>query len=881
MADRKYKPTNSSSEDEYVQSTWNLRRSGRSSLSPPESPTPFVRPIRRRSSLSPPDSPQTSYVITPCVNTPLGGSSGELSPMITQTTKSIQLPIATQVKKSRKTPKKPYYTQTKRKQTGFLLSKQKKTFEPSAPRLSAYSHVPCNMPLFESTASKKLTYTPDVRVRTGPQPTSSVEASQKEMSENIILNTNVLQTILLDMTVCSQCYRGKVIIAESSYKAGCASFIELKCNNCNNSRNFWSVGGKFKGKIPVGNRTITKRNELLYSSILAGRLIGIGFGKIELYHSILSIPSPCAQKTFTEAQHDIMIAAQFIAEKSMLDAVRELRMTHKVRENEQYLKTMVSYDGSYQQRSGKSGGGFSKYCFAAAISVLTGKVISYGIACNSCSQCSEYSNRFRAQKISIEDYEGWKLKHQPVCPAKYSQYASVQLESALAPAVVESALNIGVIFSGMVTDGDNKTHEALRNAGVYEHLGIADIERLECLAHVAKRIKINICNAQEKFLKSKRIEKEIQKRVLTTAKKSEDEIAKQLTPIFRGKLRQDSREHGQWDFGHSKAIHTISDATAAQIASYYKLAVKRNAGDITAIIRAVNAIPMHLSANNANAREMHDLCPKDPDTWCKYQFAIRHRLPIPSHPNYLSEDAVCVVRQVFKDFGYNSPEFVAKVQEGRTSNHNEALHKVLWSMVHKTEFAGNELMELGSALAVIRYNEGFAGIQKVFNALGVVVSNKTRKYFVHLDNSRIIDSYRIPMKQKQRFSKKQLRSKMTTKQISRFGLGYSSGRYTAAQTPTGDSTSEEEVPIISVTPLTPEPPQPESSRDSDVTCPICGETEENGIVDIGVGLNKQSHEISWIQCDSCEFWHHMDCICLGDDEMGENEDWLCENCSML
>ena len=117
-------------------------------------------------------------------------------------------------------------------------------------------------------------------------------------------------------------------------------------------------------------------------------------------------------------------------------------------------------------------------------------------------------------------------------------------------------------------------------------------------------------------LKTKRTEKEFQKRVLTTAKKSKEEIAKQLNPMFRGKLRQDSRKRGQWDYSHSKAIQKICAATAAQIASYFKLAVKKNAGDIRGIIRAINAIPMHLSASNDNAREKYDLCPKDTDTWC-------------------------------------------------------------------------------------------------------------------------------------------------------------------------------------------------------------------------------------------------------------------------
>ena len=53
---------------------------------------------------------------------------------------------------------------------------------------------------------------------------------------------------------------------------------------------------------------------------------------------------------------------------------------------------------------------------------------------------------------------------------------------------------------------------------------------------------------------------------------------------------------------------------------------------------------------------------------------------------------------------------------------------------------------------MIRYNEGFAGIEKVFNALCVTISNDKRKHFVHLDNSRIVDSRRIPIKQSQIFS---------------------------------------------------------------------------------------------------------------------------------
>ena len=53
------------------------------------------------------------------------------------------------------------------------------------------------------------------------------------------------------------------------------------------------------------------------------------------------------------------------------------------------VHTIASYDGSYQQRSGKSGGRFSRYRFAAAISITTGKVLFYGIACYSCNQFAD------------------------------------------------------------------------------------------------------------------------------------------------------------------------------------------------------------------------------------------------------------------------------------------------------------------------------------------------------------------------------------------------------------------------------------------------------------------------------------------------------------
>ena len=126
----------------------------------------------------------------------------------------------------------------------------------------------------------------------------------------------------------------------------------------------------------------------------------------------------------------------------------ELRGFHETALPESYLKTIVSIDGAYQMRSGKSGGGFPRYCNGAAISVHTAKVVSYGIASDSCKLCTQYLNKRRDGNISEENYYLWYSSRKPRCTANYSQYASVQLESALAPVVVGEALNRGIIWPG-------------------------------------------------------------------------------------------------------------------------------------------------------------------------------------------------------------------------------------------------------------------------------------------------------------------------------------------------------------------------------------------------------------------------------------------------
>ena len=208
----------------------------------------------------------------------------------------------------------------------------------------------------------------------------------------------------------------------------------------------------------------------MYSSVLAARIMGVGWAKLHLYHSFLNIPGPITSRNFGLVQADILVAARAVADKSMKLAVEELRVLHNTPSSSQFVTTVGTFDGAYQQRSGKSGGGFSRYCFAAAIIAVSGKVLPYGVACNSCAYCVELNNRLRDSLITLEQYEVQLAIHEPSCCAEYSEYSSVHLESAIAHKVISDALECGIVFTGIVSGGDNKAHDVLRKSGVYNHL---------------------------------------------------------------------------------------------------------------------------------------------------------------------------------------------------------------------------------------------------------------------------------------------------------------------------------------------------------------------------------------------------------------------------
>ena len=187
-----------------------------------------------------------------------------------------------------------------------------------------------------------------------------------------------------------------------------------------------------------------------------------------------------------------------------------------------------------------------------------------------------------------------------------------------------------------------------------------------------------------------------------------------------------------------------------------------------------------MGATDETAAVAHSQYPIGSDSWCRFQVAIAQGSRRPKHPNYLGREAVELVKEVFDHYNYDKDFFVDQIADGQTSNHNEALHHILFNIIPKTNAISYTTMRLGSALAVLRYNGGFNDLLEIFEILGVSHCAGLQNLFCEQDKKRVSDSFRIQEKMKQRFQDRQTRSKKEAGKIQKHGAGYSSGSYAAS-----------------------------------------------------------------------------------------------------
>ena len=530
----------------------------------------------------------------------------------------------------------------------------------------------------------------------------------------------------------SKLQKRKAGVYQSSFVNGIAKHYFIICDQCRHSSGLYTLP-KSKPSADCDNKIMFGHNLL---QILGGRIAGIGKSGLDTINSMIGLPSTLANRAFYAAQKKLSNVSMEMAVRSCNRAAQKLRDLHG-KSGEELLNVSVSYDGAYQKRSGKGGGGFARYCFAPAISIET--VLSFEVACNGCRYCIEKQEALRDKRLSRENYCLWLVEHEKTCQAKeYDNVKSVALESKLAPVVFRKSIDQKLLYSTVVADGDDKSVNLFIEMDIYGEFGMV-ISRKECLSHVQKRLRMHLFEKQKDYIFSNKI---YMANKLSKANKEKDKkvIRQSYKPImFRDSKLIRNKWDGSDDLEICSEIELMSDAMIDTIVSLYGFTIKTNSHrSLSEIRNLLLSIVYHLSATDENCSEMHQYCPVGQGSWCHYQKAKFLGDPIPSHPRALSQR--CKDRILGIIGPYISLEFLDKVKGGKTSNLNEALHHLIWSTVSKTTAIDLDLMHFGASLAVIRYNDGFSGILELVEMLGLVPGHTLIRHCNVVDKDRLYHS---------------------------------------------------------------------------------------------------------------------------------------------
>ena len=345
-----------------------------------------------------------------------------------------------------------------------------------------------------------------------------------------------------------------------------------------------------------------------------------------------------------------------------------------------------------------------------------------------------------AGTVSDEAWDAHKIQ----CPAEYSELANIHLESAVAIDTLEQAYNRGIVFPTLVVKGDNDTVGSLNASDIYKKRGIdMEIQKIECLSHVMRTMMNNL------FIN----------RVETGTLSIEKESVE----------------------SQPNEIENMTLAVAGRITHYYNLALKNNVDNLDGTMGEIQAIPLHLGANDSNAEENHQFCPFMENSWCNYKEAKFLNSPVPPHTDYLSKSLVEYVTRIFTKYRYNDVNFVKTIRYRTSTNNNEVLHSILKDMLPKRDRPGMESVRLGAALAIIRFNDGYSSVFNIFKSFQPTNPFiRTKEGCRLLDNKRIQNS-KLPSEWTDTYHAEQVRSQQLKHQIAIRGSGYSSRMYSGAQ----------------------------------------------------------------------------------------------------
>ena len=145
--------------------------------------------------------------------------------------------------------------------------------------------------------------------------------------------------------------------------------------------------------------------------------------------------------------------------------------------------------------------------------------------------------------------------------------------------------------------------------------------------------------------------------------------------------------------------------------------------------KAIAAIVHHCSDND-NMDERHKFCRCNEKHGVDIkEIKLLGKAPIISNIN-IPKNICDLTSPIFSHSDLGSDLLLERCLHGQTQNCNEALNQLIWKRCPKDVFVGKITIEIGVSSAILSFNEGNAGLLRVYDKAGIIPGNFTKVGFM-------------------------------------------------------------------------------------------------------------------------------------------------------
>ena len=401
--------------------------------------------------------------------------------------------------------------------------------------------------------------------------------------------------------------------------------------------------------------------------VASARFAGIGKTAAARFCSFMSLNNPTSE--FVQIQNILHEGFRKRAKASIKRAIEECQQ-NDISTGGDGETLRASFDGTWMKR-----GRTSKVGMVAAIGP-NNKVVGLEVLHKYCPNCKG-KHCDQGDKCAI-NYQGSSGGMEPVGAVNIIK--GIHKET-------------GVKVTEYLGDGDSRGFSKAQAEVDW------NIEKLECVNHVAKRMgaRLRKRKAEKKGVKL---------------------------------------PNGRKGLG---GLGQLTDNRIDKIQQYYNHIVRSNPGNPQQMQRYILAMYKHISSTDEQPD--HDDC--NPRV-CKYLLAKANNQPYSHkdrHHFHISPAVMVHVEDIFVALA--NIDLLKKCAHGMTQNANECFNSTVWNLLSKNGFANRNLVEWSADIAICLFNEGNLPLLEVLSALHVPVGHGLIQNCIRADKLRVAKKRKI------------------------------------------------------------------------------------------------------------------------------------------